>query len=186
MRKKITAGPALSRVIDVMAGGILLSDSETRNKFLGSPWVNLILRLLVGGMFLVVALGKIADPAAFAKEINNYGIMPAWTIGSMALILPWLELSCGLMYIFGVRLRANSILIGAMLVVFILGVGTAMAKGLNINCGCYSNIATQKVGWAKILENLGMLWAVCAVYANPAARYSLEHFALSETLNSRG
>lgn len=146
------------------------------DRIIGNPYTVLIARLIVGLMFIVVGLSKIADPQLFAKEIGNYRMLPELFVNLVAIFLPWLELVCGLLLIAGVRLRANAVLISIMLLVFIVGVGSAWARGLNINCGCYSNIAKQTVGLPKILENIGLIALTMIIYFFPKRELTLEEF----------
>ncbi len=124
---------------------------------LQNEYLGLIVRIIVGAMFVIVGLAKIADPVLFAKEITNYNLMPDFSINIFAIVLPWIELISGLLLIAGVRIRANAVIIGAMLIMFIIAVASAWARGLNINCGCFSHIAQETVGLKKILENSGLL-----------------------------
>ncbi|MGE5479496.1 MAG: MauE/DoxX family redox-associated membrane protein [Chloroflexota bacterium] len=146
-------------------------------KLLHSDIINLIFRLLLGLTFLFVSLGKIAEPAGFANEIANYRTAPDWLVNPAAIILPWIELVCGLALAAGVRIRANALLALGMLVVFVLGIISAMAQGLNINCGCYSNIAQQKVGFGKILENLGLSAVALYLIYSKGDKYSADRAA---------
>jgi len=125
--------------------------------FLNNEYVQLICRLAVGLMFIIVGVGKIAHPEEFANEIANYQILPNVFINILAMIVPWIELFAGTLLIFGIETKASSLVIAVMTVIFTTAVIIAMAKGLNIECGCYSNIASQQVGWPKVFENVGLL-----------------------------
>ena len=146
-------------------------------KILGNEYLLLVARLLVGFLFIVVGIGKIADPQLFAKEIANYRILPDILVNLTAIIVPWVEVVSGLLLIAGVRLRANAVLIGAMLIMFNIFVFSAWARGLDINCGCYSNIAKQTVGLPKILENMGLLALAAIIFIFPKKALSLENFS---------
>jgi len=144
-------------------------------KIIENDIVQLISRLVVGFMFILVGLAKISDPQLFAKEIANYRLLPELLVNWTAIVLPWIELVCGLLLIVGVRLKANSAMIGAMLVMFIIFVASAWARGLDINCGCYSKLAEQTVGLQKILENTGLLLLTAISFFMPSQRLSLEN-----------
>lgn len=127
--------------------------------------VTTIARLAIGLVFIVASLDKIADPHSFAKNILNYLIVPTPMVNIMALVLPWVELLCGVALVLGIWVRTSATIAGALLVVFIIAVSTAMMQGLNINCGCFSQTGEgTKVGWPKVFENTGLtllsLWMV--------------------------
>jgi len=102
--------------------------------------------------FVAASLDKIIDPLSFSKLIFNYDITPYWINNLVALILPWLELICGLILFFGIFFNnntskndkniffqyeevANNIII-LMLIWFIFILTIATARGLDIDCGC--------------------------------------------------
>lgn len=141
---------------------------------LNNEYVLLICRIVVGLMFIVVGVGKIAHPEEFANEIANYQILPNVFINIFAIIIPWIELFAGTLLIFGVQTEASSLVLGAMTIVFTTAVIIAMAKGLNIECGCYSNIASQQVGLPKVLENVGLLVLTIIILMSDNKKLSLK------------
>jgi putative oxidoreductase len=145
-------------------------------KYIDNPIVSILARVILGGMFILAGMGKIADPSQFAKEIANYDILPLLFINISAIALPWIEVVIGIFLIAGLRLRANATITGLMLIVFIVAVGIAMIKGLDINCGCHSQMIDQKVGFTKIAENSGLLIAALQIYFFPSSKISIEHY----------
>lgn len=148
-------------------------------KILENPYFNLVIRLALGGIFVLWSIGKIADSQAFVYEIHNFKMVPIPFLAIMALAMPWIELTCGLMLIAGVRVKANAAIIGGLLVVFIIAVATAMFRGLDISCGCSTENA-QKVGLPKILEDLAMLAAAVYLVYFPSNKLSAEYLAVRE------
>ncbi|MCX6147065.1 MAG: DoxX family membrane protein [Candidatus Kapabacteria bacterium] len=137
-------------------------------KILDNSYLNLIFRLFLGGFFIVAGIAKIADPTHFSKEIINYNITPISIVNIIALFLPWLELIVGVLLAFGIKIKTNSIIIGVLLLIFILMVFSAMARGLNISCGCFGKASEQKTGWGKVFENLGlMILCIYLYFSNP-------------------
>lgn len=138
--------------------------------------IQLIARLVLGGVFLVAAIDKIAVPDAFAKSINNYHIVPTNLVNFSALLLPWLELLCSIFLIVGVRVKAAAFLTSGMLVVFIVAIISAMMRGLDINCGCFSQVgvAPTKVGWGKVFEDVGLFVAGIFLLFSNGNKFSLE------------
>lgn len=151
---------------------------------IGNEYFIFFARLIVGAMFIIVGVSKITDPNLFAREIANYRMLPEILINFVAIVLPWIELICGLLLILGVRLRANAAVIFVLLVLFNIMIATAWARGLNIDCGCYSNIAKQTVGLAKLLENTGLMLLTLLIYLFPKNSLTLESLVLQEAINS--
>ncbi len=156
------------------------SNKQIMRKIFENPLLNLIARVLVGFVFIYAAIGKIADPSDFAGDIKNYQFLPDALLNIAALTLPWIEFLCGIFLIVGFRLRANAIIASALLLMFNFAVLFAMAKGLSIDCGCYTERSSM-VGWIKVGENmLTLVFSLYIIYF-PVNTLTLERFAISET-----
>jgi uncharacterized membrane protein YphA (DoxX/SURF4 family) len=105
---------------------------------ISNRWVILGIRLLLGFVFVYASIDKIVHPGEFAQSIYNYRMMPHSTLNLMAIVMPWLELICGVLLAIGVLWRGSAFLIGFMLLVFIIAISTALLRGLDISCGCFS------------------------------------------------
>jgi putative oxidoreductase len=121
-----------------------------------SPYLAVACRVLLAAIFISFALSKILRPAVFALNTVDYGMMPSWGVNLWALALPWAELVVGLFLVLGIRTRAAATLIGAMNVIFIVGLVYAIFHHLPINCGCVGEVG-EPVNWWKVLKNTGML-----------------------------
>jgi uncharacterized membrane protein YphA (DoxX/SURF4 family) len=115
-----------------------------------------VARWLLGAIFIVSALGKIVDPAGFADSIAAYRLLPLYTVNVFALILPWVELLVGFSLINGVAFQSAALIAAIMNVIFIAAVASAMARGLDIDCGCFT-VAESKVGWEIIVRDVVFL-----------------------------
>jgi putative oxidoreductase len=127
--------------------------------------ITLILRWYVGLVFIYAAAGKIWNPGIFAADIDNYRLLPYLLVTLMAAVLPWVELICGLLLVAGRRLQGASLVVIAMNVVFILAIGSAMIRGLDITCGCFAVTAEgARIGIARLLEDIFLLSATAMIY----------------------
>ena len=116
---------------------------------------NWLLRLLVGGAFVIAGILKIAAPAGFAVDVSNYRLVPHGLINPVAIVLPWIELVAGVCVISGFWLRSGALLIAAMTAVFFIVILSALARGLNIECGCFGTIAGKTIGLQTLAIDLG-------------------------------
>ena len=122
-----------------------------------------VLRVALGVLFLVAAWPKLVDPPGFAESVAHYRILPEPLERLAALVLPPLELVIGLCLIIGVLDAGASTLALVLLAVFTAAIGVAVARGLDISCGCFDTKGGTKVGALKILENTAYLAAALAV-----------------------
>jgi uncharacterized membrane protein YphA (DoxX/SURF4 family) len=116
-------------------------------------------RLALAGVFIAAAGPKIRDPAGFAKSIFNYQLLPDAAINPLAIFLPWLELFAAVALVVLPVLRRGALwLIAAMTVVFIGAIGSAMARGIDIDCGCFSTTGQgMRTGWLHELLDVALL-----------------------------
>lgn len=138
---------------------------------LAHPAALRIARTALGLVLLVAALGKIGDPAAFAGQVENYRLAPLWSVNLIAMSLPWIELLAGLALVLGVRPRAGAVVALLCMAVFTVAVGSAWARGLDFECGCFGKASAATVGARKFTENVGLtlLAAIAALRARGGA-----------------
>ena len=128
-----------------------------------NPYLILLIRCLLGLVFVYASYDKILDPGKFARDIANYHIVPFGLENSIAIILPWLELLIGVGIILGIFLDGSVVLSGSFLILFICMIFQAMMRGFNIECGCGLKEG-EMVGWSKILENIVFLGSSYIVF----------------------
>lgn len=123
-------------------------------------------RLILGGMFLWMGFHKISDPVGFLKQVRMYQMVPEGTpflLNSIAIVLPWMEVTTGAALILGMALRGAGLIQLGMLVVF---TGAVFLRAMKIwntegtpffeiafDCGCGSGVV---IIWTKLLTNVGL------------------------------
>ena len=140
-------------------------------------------RIVVGGLFLYAGALKIADPLGFAQDIQNYRLVPRAVAFLAALILPWVEILAGAALVAGAlhedERRAH---LALMLVFFIVLVAVTMARGLDVDCGCFGALS-RKAGWTLLLEDAAMLFmAVLLAFSRSEAPPAVLKFAPRESI----
>ena len=131
----------------------------------GHGWLALPARWYLGFVFLLACQHKIAHPGAFALDVATYGILSLSLVNLMAITLPWLELSAGIMLIVGLRARAAALMVFGMMVMFSVALAIALAQGLDMACGCFASEAAQgghPISGETVLRDMG--WLMLSVY----------------------
>ena len=128
-------------------------------KFFNNKYFLFAIRILLGIVFIYAAISKTSEPEAFARSIENYKLIPMFLINILAITLPWIELCAGLLLIFGISVKENSLILSGLLAIFIIAITISLARGLNIDCGCFGTVGGAKVGIQKLLENFGLLFS---------------------------
>ena len=75
--------------------------------------------------------------------------------------------------IVGVVHSGASLLVFGLMIVFTAAVGTALARGLDISCGCFDTEGGTQVGLAKIAENVALTAAAFWVWRGDRSFLSL-------------
>lgn len=149
---------------------------------LSNEYLALLTRVFLGALFIVISIEKIADTAAFANSIANYKILSPFLASLVATVLPWVELLCGLCILFGILTRGSSFLMALMLFVFTVAVLTALLRGMDISCGCFTqDPQVGKIGWMKIAQNLSLFFLSIFLFYSNSSKFTLEQFLQNQT-----
>jgi hypothetical protein len=145
----------------------------------------------VGAYFVYMGLAKAAAPADFLKLVRQYELVDTpLLLNSIAALLPWLEILCGLLLIAGIAVRGAALAIVLMLVPFTVVVlrralalhaaGHIPFCAIKFDCGCGNG---EVYICRKLLENLLLTAAALALLwgreRSWCARYSLVKIAPS-------
>ncbi len=122
---------------------------------LGSPYLTLVSRLVLGGIFFLSGLTKLGVPAAFTASISSYEVpLPDFVVQAMANGLPLVELILGIWLLIGLFTRFAAAVCGGLMVVFLIALLQAMLRGLSPDCGCFAGPNGNPLG-LQLLHLLG-------------------------------
>ena len=113
-------------------------------------------RLALGGLFLYSGVLKVAAPLPFADSIASFQIVPPALIAFVALGLPPLEIILGAMLISGWRVRIASLGVFFLSVVFCLVLSQALARGLQVDCGCFGGGQSSQP-WVSLSRDIVLI-----------------------------
>ena len=135
-------------------------------------------------MFLVDhGLIELSDPVDFLKLIREYEMVPENVpvlMNSLAAVLPWVEVLCGLLLIVGVAVRGSALLLVVMLIGF-TAVLAVRALGIyhsqfipfcdvKFDCGCG---AGEVYICRKLPENIGLCLLAVVTLLSRSRRFCL-------------
>lgn len=96
-----------------------------------------VCRLLLGGVFLWAGAVKALDVPAFAGQVAAYRILPyAWNY-AVAATLPYVELLAGALLLVNARVKPAALLTALLNALFVIVLLSVLARGLDIDCGCF-------------------------------------------------
>lgn len=131
--------------------------------WLTHPFLALLFRLYIGGVFIYASLYKINYPAEFAQTIAGYDLVPHYIVPLTALVLPWVELISGLCLVMGLRTKTAAGIIIGLLVLFGISIGFALVMETPIPCGCFHNLE-EKLTWLTLFRDIIWLLMTMHVY----------------------
>jgi uncharacterized membrane protein YphA (DoxX/SURF4 family) len=120
-------------------------------------WLLRGLRWILGGVFILAGASKVFQPAQFATAVANYRLLPHELINLAAIMLPPIELAAGLLLIAGAWVRGSALVLTGLCGVFLFAIVSALARGLNIECGCFGTVGGRKVGLTSLALDLALL-----------------------------
>ncbi len=132
-------------------------------RILTGQGLNLVLRLLLGGMFVFAAWDKVMHPQQFAISVRAYQIVPLNFSNLFALALPWSELVAGTLLIVGFLTRKAAGAAFVMLTMFIVAIATVIVRGMVIDCGCFGSENGSSTGPILIARNIALMTAAFLV-----------------------
>jgi uncharacterized membrane protein YphA (DoxX/SURF4 family) len=144
---------------------------NTTKKILLSPKLDLIIRLVIGSVFIYAGFIKLIDPKAFAKVISQYDMVPDILLPAVAIGLPAAEFLAGLGLVLNIKWSLAVIL--NLLVVFIMLLGYGIFNDMNIDCGCFSSEEINAHNSLKqaLFRDLFMIVAACYLYVYKRIKY---------------
>ena len=143
-------------------------------RFIDNDYLTVLLRLAVGITFMYASVYKIIEPASFAKSIWYYHMVPGSLINLIALVLPWVELLCGLFLIAGINYRGSVVLVNLMMIVFVIALTTTIARGISIDCGCFkAAVASSEAAWDSLYFDVVLLVLAAQLFFSRSSRWML-------------
>ena len=123
------------------------------------------LRIVLAVLFIYAGMIKVVNVEAFADQIDNYRLLPYLINALAAAILPWLEIVCGSLLLLGPWRKGAALGLAVLNVMFLIAVTSALARGLDITCGCFSLAdAGMRIGVTKLVENIFLTAGAFIVY----------------------
>jgi uncharacterized membrane protein YphA (DoxX/SURF4 family) len=139
----------------------------------------LLARLVVGGVWLLAGLLKLPDPAENVRAVRAYRLLPEAVVPTVGHLLPVLEVMVGMCLLLGLLTRVTAALSVLMLATFVVGIASAWARGLSIDCGCFgagaspTEDAAAQYPW-DIARDVGLLLLSAWLVWRPRTRWSLD------------
>lgn len=125
-------------------------------------------RYILGAVFVYASIEKIAFPGEFVAIVKDYRMIPDQYAPVVAAVLPWLELTLGILLIAGLFIKESAGLISVLLLAFMISLIMKSRDGVVDNCGCFGIASgSQKLISLLVRDMALMIMAVVSVLKHP-------------------
>jgi uncharacterized membrane protein YphA (DoxX/SURF4 family) len=142
------------------------------------PWVGLIARLVLGGVLLAAGLLKYQHLDKSQMAVRAYELLPIGFANFVGIILPFLEIGMGILLMLGAGTRIMGIAGAALMLIFVIGISQAWARGLSIDCGCFGGGGKVAPGTAnylpELLRDAGLAALGIYLFLLPQSKFALD------------
>ncbi|MBU1023354.1 DoxX family membrane protein [bacterium] len=153
--------------------------STSNSSFGFREFISLVIRLLIGLMFIFASYEKIIKPEGFLKAVVEYNILPDQIAPFFAVVLPWIEMVVGVFLVLGLFIRASGLIIFILMLIFELAIIINLVQGNKLDCGCGLPLdflgVSDKITWLTVLRDM-----IFVVMAAEIAFWSKPGFALEQ------
>ncbi|ETK36504.1 MauE/DoxX family redox-associated membrane protein [Microbispora sp. ATCC PTA-5024] len=142
-------------------------------------WVTTAARLVLAGVLIVAGAMKIGAPALSVQAVRAYQLLPDGLATAFGYGLPVLEIILGLLLVVGLLTRPVAAVGGVLMAMFIVGIASAWARGLRIDCGCFGGDGSLAAGqdpnyfW-ELLRDIGLFACAAWTVIKPPGRLALD------------
>ncbi|RZT83509.1 methylamine utilization protein MauE [Pseudonocardia sediminis] len=142
-------------------------------------WLVLAGRLVLGGVWIVAGALKVTDLDASVRAVRAYRLLPDPAAQVLGAGLPVVEIVLGVLLVVGLGVRVAGVLSVLLMGAFVVGIASAWARGLQIDCGCFGSGGALAPGesptYGLELARDGALLAVAVLLTwRPSGRFALD------------
>jgi len=138
----------------------------------GNRYLVLVLRLILAAVFLLSSIGKLVDIERYSVDaVYNFGILPMVLARPFGLVMPFIELLCGLGLLFGVLTRLSALGSGLMSVAFFVAKAIVLSQGRSIECGCFGAIVDTLASVTIFMDIPMLLLSLIVMLGSSFARH---------------
>lgn len=142
------------------------------------PWLSTAARLVLAGVLGVAGLLKLPDPAQSVRAVRAYDLLPEGMVQAVGYGLPVLEVALAVLLLIGLATRLAAVGAAVLMGLFLVGVGSAAARGLTIDCGCFGGgglvAPTETRYTSEIVRDTALLGLALLLVRWPHSRVALD------------
>ena len=130
------------------------------------PWVAVLMRVLIGGVFLFAGFSKLLLPhGEVVALVQQYQVLPGWLVSITAMFLPWIEVGSGTALLIGFCTTPAALLIAVQLLSFSALMSVVLASGIPIaDCGCFGHLGLPETPLQVLVRDVIMVLLLVPIF----------------------
>jgi hypothetical protein len=135
-----------------------------------------VLRFVLAFVFLAASLPKLLGSDDFRRAVRAYRLLPQSASAFVARWIPRLELLCALALLVGIAIPLVGAAAGTLLLIFAFAVAVNLARGREIDCGCYAKSSPRRITWTLVVRDCVLGAAAFLVALQASSTLALDAF----------
>lgn len=150
-----------------------------------APWFGLLARLTLGGVLLLAGYLKLDELDKSQMAVRAYEMLPISLANLIGIVLPFAEIFMGILLILGAGTRVIGLMSALLMLVFVVGISQAWARGLSIDCGCFGGGGKVEPGeenyLTPLMRDAGLAALGIYLFLFPQSKFALDKSSSSST-----
>ena len=152
-------------------------------------WFGLIARLTLGGVLLLAGYLKLDELDKSQMAVRAYEMLPVSLANLIGIVLPFAEICMGILLILGATTRLMGFMSALLMLVFVVGISQAWARGLSIDCGCFGGGGKVEPGeenyLTPLMRDAGLAALGIYLFLFPQSKFALDKSSSSSTATEK-
>jgi uncharacterized membrane protein YphA (DoxX/SURF4 family) len=155
----------------IKTGESFIPEESCLRTLLENRGLILTFRLILAGIFLLSSFGKLVDIERYSVDaVYDFGILPMVLARPFGLVMPFIELLCGLGLLFGVLTRLSALGVALMSLAFFIAKAKVLSEGRTIECGCFGAVVDTLASVTIFMDIPMFILALIVMLAPSLAR----------------
>ena len=118
--------------------------------------IRISLVVLIGGVLLIAAIGKLLDNRHFAEVLAQWQLFPSWSLLPLGVVASLSELFLAAWLFSGWHLRPAAIVAVLFHVGYVVATVVTLLHGIRLSdCGCFGIFFPHPLDWIMAFEDTG-------------------------------
>ncbi|MEU0579074.1 MauE/DoxX family redox-associated membrane protein [Streptomyces griseoincarnatus] len=146
-------------------------------------WAGTAARIVLAAVLGYAGWVKVQDLTGAGRTVALYQLVPDESAQLVGAAVAFVELALALLLLAGLATRAVAAVTALLMVTYIAAIASVWARGMSIDCGCFSSGGTLTGGAERgyavdIARDLAFLGAAAFLITRPRTRYALDRWVL--------